>query len=223
MTTILITGANRGIGLAFARLFRERGETVIGTVRRPDEASALRGLGVRVERLEVTDDGSVAALAARLDEVAAAVDLLIANAGILAEDDLENLDAARVLEQLDVNAVGPLRVVRALVPSLRRAAAPRVVAVSSVMASMGSMREGGYYGYRASKAALNAVVRALSFDLAPMPVVAVHPGYVRTGLTGGRGHLTPEESVADLIGVVDRIDPSMSGRFFDRHGEELPW
>lgn len=220
MGNVLITGANRGIGLAFARVYHDRGERVVATARRPDEAHELRELGVRIESLDQDDDASVSALAGRLSDTA--VDLLLLNAGILASDRLDDLDLDSVARQLSTNAVGPLRVVRALRPHLERSASPKVVALSSVMGSIGSNREGGYYGYRASKAALNAIARSLAADL-PFPVTLVHPGYVRTRMTGEQGEITPEEAAASLSELIDRIDDSMSGRFYDRHGQELPW
>lgn len=221
MTNVLITGANRGIGLALAAEYHRRGDQVIGTARRPEEATRLAELTDRIVPLDVTDDDSVAGLARHLE--GSPVDLLINNAGILAEDPLDELVAGSVLAQLDVNAVGPLRVVKALAAHLHRSSGARVIALSSVMGSIAENREGGYYGYRASKAALNAIVRSLAHDLAPVPVTAFHPGYVSTRMTNHQGTITPQEAAADLVRVFDRVDRSMSGRFFDRHGEELPW
>ena len=221
MSNVLITGANRGLGLAFARKYRQRGETVIGTARNPDEAQELADTGARVEALDVNDGESVASLADRLGETP--VDLLVLNAGILADDPWPDFDPQSVLEQLETNALGPLRVVQALRRHLDLSEAPKVIAVSSVMGSIEETTDGGYYGYRSSKAALNAIVRTLSVDLKPTPVTAVHPGYVKTRMTNQQGHVTPDESVADLVQLIDRVDQAMSGRFFDRHGQELPW
>lgn len=218
--TVLVTGANRGIGLALARTFAERGARVIGTARSPDEADDLAAVAARVERLDQTDDASVAALADSLE--GEALDVAVHNAGILRRDDVDDLDPDDVLAQLDTNAVGPLRVTRALRPHHARAEDPRLVYVSSVMGSIGDNGDGAYYGYRASKAALNMVVKNLHLDLAPWPVVALHPGYVHTRMTGA-GNITPEESAAGLVEVIEGVDRSMSGRFFDRFGEELPW
>ena len=222
---VLVTGANRGIGLALARAWAERGERVIATARRHWEADALTGVAARVEALDVTQPASVATLADKLTDEA--VDLLVHNAGILVNDRIGDVDPADVLEQLDVNAVGPLRVSLALRPHLQRAAdagrVPRTVFISSVMGSLAENTEGGWYGYRSSKAAANAVMRNLHADLDPWPVVALHPGYVQTRLTGGAGHISPETSAADLVKLIDRFDASMSGGFFDRFGEPLPW
>lgn len=222
---VLITGANRGIGLALARAWAERGERVIATARHPWESDALTGVADRVEALDVTRPASVAQLADNL--AAEPIDLLVHNAGILVNDRLDDVDPQQMLDHLDVNTVGPLRVTLGLRSHLQRAAdqgtAPRVVFISSVMGSMAENRDGGWYAYRASKAAANAVMRNLHLDLDPWPVVALHPGYVRTRLTGGAGHIEPEESAADLVEIMGRIDRSMSGGFFDRFGEPIPW
>jgi len=219
--TVLVTGANRGIGLALARAFAAGGYRVIGTARRPGKAGELAAVAARVEALDVADDASVAALAAAL--AGEAVDLLVHNAGTQIQGDVDKLRAADVLTQIDVNAVGPLRVTRALRPHLARAAAPRLAFLSSIMGSMAENGDGGWYGYRASKAALNAVVRSLHHDLAPWPCVCLHPGYVRTRMTGHRGHLEADEAAADLVPLLLRLDRSMSGRFLDRFGDEIPW
>lgn len=216
---VVVTGANRGIGLAFARALAARGATVVGTARDPDGATEL-GRVARVEPLDVRRDASVEAFAALLADMP--VDLLINNAGILLPDDLDTVGSDDLLAQVDVNAFGPLRVTRALLPNLR-AARGRVVNITSRMGSIADNTSGRMYGYRASKAALNAVTRSLALDLAPIPVVALHPGFVQTEMVGGRGDVTPEEAVRRLLLLVDRLDTAMSGRFFHRDGEELPW
>lgn len=217
MSTILVTGANRGIGLGFARAYAGRGDRVLGTARRPEAAEELAATGAEVLPLDVTDDGSVAAFAERVGEP---VDLLINNAGILIDDRFDRVDPADVLAQLDANAVGPLRVTRALRPRLARDGG--IACISSFMGSIAENDQGGYYGYRSSKAALNAIVRCLAIDLAPTPVVALHPGYVRTGMTG-RGDIGPDEAAAALMEVIDGVGGAESGRFLDRHGQDIPW
>lgn len=221
MATIVITGANRGIGLAFARAFVGRGDRVIGTVRRPEEAEELSSVGARLEELEVTDDASVAALAERL--AGEPVDLLINNAGVLRRDRFDSADPATLLRQFDVNAIGPLRLSRALLPNLKLAANPKIVNVTSRMASISDNASGGFYGYRASKAALNAITKSLAVDLSPWPVVVVHPGYVRTRLTNHQGDVSAEEAVERMLVLIDKLDASSSGRFYHRDGHELPW
>jgi NAD(P)-dependent dehydrogenase (short-subunit alcohol dehydrogenase family) len=221
MATVLITGANRGIGLAFARAFRKRGDEVIGTAREPAVADDLAHTGARVEELDVSDDASVSSLQERVRGLP--IDLLILNAGILRRDRLDSVDPAAVLRQFDVNALGALRTVLALQANLRMSGNPRIVAMTSRMGSIEDNTSGGFYGYRASKCALNAIMKTLSIDLAPWPVIAVHPGYVRTRLTGNSGDLTAEEAVERMLDLVDRLDRSMTGRFYHRDGHELPW
>jgi len=221
MATVVITGANRGIGLAFAKVYHSRGDTVIGTTREPAEATELAQLGVQVEELEVTDDASVANFAERI--AGRPVDLLINNAGVLRRDRLDSFDPATILRQFDVNALGTLRVSQALAANLKLAPQPRLVAMTSRMGSIEDNNSGGFYGYRASKAALNAIVKCLSIDLEPWPVALLHPGYVRTRMTGNQGDLTAEEAVERMLLVIDRLDASMTGKFFHRDGHELPW
>ena len=194
---------------------------MIGTVRQPEEAEELTAAGARLEEIEVTDDTSVNALAERL--AGQPIDLLINNAGVLRRDRFDSADPATLLRQFDVNAIGPLRVTRALLPNLKLAASPRVVNLTSRMASIADNASGGFYGYRASKAALNAITKSLAVDLSPWPVVAVHPGYVRTRLTNHQGDVTAEEAVERMLVLIDKLDATSSGRFYHRDGHELPW
>lgn len=221
MATILVTGANRGIGLAFARALVARGDAVIGTVRRPEDAADLSSAGARLEELEVTDDTSVGALAEHL--AGQPIDMILNNAGILRRDRLDSTDPATLLRQFDVNALGPLRVVRALLPNLKLAAHPKIVNITSRMGSIADNASGGFYGYRASKAALNAVTKSLAVDLSPWPVVCIHPGYVRTRLTNHQGEVTAEEAVEKMLVLIDKLDAASSGKFFHRDGHEIPW
>jgi NAD(P)-dependent dehydrogenase (short-subunit alcohol dehydrogenase family) len=221
VATVVITGANRGIGLAFAKAYHERGATVIGTTREPQSADELTDLGVRVEEVDVTDDASVAQLGERLAGIT--VDRLINNAGVLRRDRLDQLDSAAILRQFDVNALGALRVSQVLVANLRASSNPGIVAMTSRMGSIADNTSGAFYGYRMSKAALNAAMKGLCIDLAPIPVMVIHPGYVRTRLTGELGDLTPEEAVARMLPLIDHISPANSGRFYHRDGHELPW
>lgn len=218
---VLVTGANRGIGLSWARAFRKREARVIGTAREPGAADDLRDIGAQVEELDVTDDASVAMLAERL--VGVPIDLLILNAGILRRDTADSVDAALMMRQFDTNALGPLRVALALRPNLALAEKPAVIAMTSRMGSIADNTSGGFYGYRTSKAALNAVMKSISIDFAPWPVVVVHPGYIATRMTGNQGDLGPDEAVDRMLSIVDRLDESMTGRFYHRDGHELPW
>jgi NAD(P)-dependent dehydrogenase (short-subunit alcohol dehydrogenase family) len=218
---VLITGANRGIGLSWARAYRKRDARVIGTAREPGSADDLRDIGADVEEVDVTDDASVAMLAERLQGVA--IDLLILNAGILRRDTADTVDTALMSRQFDTNALGALRVALALRPNLALAEKPSLVAMTSRMGSIADNTSGGFYGYRASKAALNAIMKSLAIDLAPWPVILLHPGYIATRMTGNQGDFGPDEAVDRMIAIVDRLDESMTGRFYHRDGHELPW
>jgi NAD(P)-dependent dehydrogenase (short-subunit alcohol dehydrogenase family) len=220
MQTTLVTGANRGIGLALCRLLRERGAEVVAVCRTPSRE--LEGLGARVVAdVDVSSDEGVA----RLTRASAGtrLDLAILNAGILRHSGLDNLDLADVAEQLAVNAVGPLRVARALLPNL--APGSKLALVTSRMGSMGDNGSGGSYGYRMSKAALNAAGVSLALDLRPrgVAVAILHPGYVRTDMTDGNGNLTPAEAAALLLARIDELTIATTGRFLHAEGEQLPW
>lgn len=220
MPTVLITGANRGIGLALAEAMAARGDRVLATAREGADVAALQRVASEVLPLEVTDDASVEALAGRL--AGTPIDLLVNNAGILANDDLDDFDPQVFMRQIEVNALGPLRVTRALRPNLAAAGSPRIVCITSRMGSMADNTSGRMYGYRASKAALNAVVKSLSIDL-PWPVYAVHPGWVATRMTNDHGPLTPQQSAAAILVLLDRLGAAETGRFFHCEGHELPW
>lgn len=220
----IVTGANRGIGLEFVRRLTERGDAVVATARRPQEAEALRATGARVEALDVGDGASVARFAAALGDLR--VDVLVNNAGAMERPgDIGAIDYAAMQRQFDVNALGPLRVSEALLPALRRAPSAVIANVTSRMGSIEDNTSGGSYSYRTSKTALNMINRSLSHDLAGdgIACLVLHPGWVRTDMGGGNAPLTVEESVEGLVRVIDGAGMRESGRFFNFDGEELPW
>jgi NAD(P)-dependent dehydrogenase (short-subunit alcohol dehydrogenase family) len=220
MKSALITGANRGIGLELARQLRARGDAVIAVCRKP--SPELDAIGARVEsEVDVADAGSIRRLCERLGDEE--LDLLINNAGILEHESLGSLDFEAIRRQFEVNAVGPLRVTEALLPRLGRGA--KIALVTSRMGSIADNGSGGAYGYRMSKAALNAAGVSLARDLAAreIAVVILHPGFVRTDMTGGNGMLDPSESAAGLIARIDELTLETSGRFLHMNGEALPW
>ncbi|HKU40985.1 MAG TPA: SDR family oxidoreductase [Polyangiales bacterium] len=218
MTTTLVTGANRGIGYELAKLLKARGHEVIAVCRK--SSPELDRLGVRVE-----SGIDVAKAAPELAKRVAGVelDLLIANAGVLHSDSLEELDFAQVDEQLQVNAVGTLRTVHALLPQLRKGA--KIALITSRMGSIGDNGSGGYYGYRMSKAALNAAGVSLARDLKgrDISVAILHPGYVRTDMTGNQGGIAPSEAAGQLLERIDELELASSGTFWHANGEILPW
>jgi NAD(P)-dependent dehydrogenase (short-subunit alcohol dehydrogenase family) len=219
-STALVTGANRGIGLALARRLAARGDRVIAVCRQPSDD--LERLSVRVEAgVDLTSDDDVAALASRLEGTR--LDLLVLNAGILRPDDLDGLSLDDVHTQIEINAVAPLRVVKALQPYLHQGS--KIAAITSRMGSMGDNGSGGYYGYRMSKAALNAMAVSLARDLrvAGISVAILHPGYVRTDMTGHAGNVTPDESARQLIERIDGLTLENTGTFWHASGDVLPW
>jgi NAD(P)-dependent dehydrogenase (short-subunit alcohol dehydrogenase family) len=223
MSTALITGATGGIGLELVRQLSARGTTVIAVCRK--STAELAALRVRVEEgIDIATDAGCAALAARVAGVP--LDLVIHNAGVLSEESMDALDGeavARIRRQFEVNAVAPLRLTASLAPQLVKGA--KLVLVTSRMGSMADNGSGGYYGYRMSKAALNAAGRSLAHDLAPrgVSVALLHPGFVRTPMTGGRGDVDAATAARNLIARIDELTPAASGSFLHANGSQLPW
>jgi NAD(P)-dependent dehydrogenase (short-subunit alcohol dehydrogenase family) len=219
LATVLITGCNRGIGLQLASQLRERGATVIGVCRTASEE--LSGLGIRViTGIDVSEGASVEALATALD--GETIDVLINNAGILLRDEFGKLNYDDLTAQYKVNALGPLRVTEALRDNLCEGS--KVAIVSSRVGSIGDNSSGNYYGYRASKTAVNQVGTNLMHELKPrgIAVAILHPGLVATEMTGGQG-ITPLESAKGLIQRIDDLSIDTTGGFWHAEGYELPW
>ena len=221
---ILVTGANRGIGLELARQYGEAGWHVIGTARKPDSATELEGLGARVVQLDVTDAASIDQLVSELD--GQPIDLLVNNAGIISRNNaLDATDIEMAEKILDVNVLGPMRVTQALMPNLMAGDRKTIVNMTSGLGSIAGNQSGGFYGYRESKAALNMFTRSLASDLSGegFIVVAMNPGWVQTDMGGPNAAITPEQSVKGIRTVVDSLTPKDSGTFRVYSGEEQPW
>ncbi len=221
MTTTVITGANRGIGLELTRLCRDRGHRVIAVCR--SSSPALDQLEIERETdVDVTSQDDVDRLADRL--AGTGIHLLINNAGILERQRLDDLDFDSIRRQFEVNSLGPLRVVAALSPLLVDGAA-KVAIITSRMGSIGDNTSGSHYGYRMSKAAVNMAGVSLAHDLRPrgISVAILHPGFVRTEMTGGAGDIEPERAAANLLARIDELRLETSGRFWHANGERLPW
>jgi len=220
MAKTLVTGANRGIGLALCQLLRKRGDDVVAVCR--TSSAALDKLGADVVTgIEGTSDDSAARLARHLGKTP--LDIVILNAGILRESGLGDLDLGEVDEQLAVNAVAPLRLAHALLGNLH--AGSKLALITSRMGSIADNGSGGYYGYRMSKAALNAAGMSLAVDLKPRGVAVsiLHPGPVRTEMTGGHGSVEPLDAARNLLARIDELTVQTTGQFRHANGEQLPW
>lgn len=221
---VLVTGANRGIGLEFVRQFAGRGDRVVATCRNPEAATELAGLGVDIVQLDVNSAADVAALPGLFQ--ARSLDLLVNNAGIGVRSlPLGELDYDQMALFYATNAIAPLRIVETMLPAMRRGDGRTIVNMTSRMGSIRDNTSGGAYAYRASKAALNAINKSLAIDLGPDGFVSVvlHPGWVQTDMGGESAPVTTEQSVAGLIKVIDGLDRDDNGGFFDFTGEPLPW
>jgi NAD(P)-dependent dehydrogenase (short-subunit alcohol dehydrogenase family) len=219
MPTVLITGANRGIGLSLVQQLVARGDDVIGACRTP--SPDLTATGAQIESLDVTSDADCAALAMRL--AGKHIDVLVLNAGVLERNALPTPDFDSMRRQYEVNALGPLRVATALLPNL--AAGSKIAIVSSRVGSIGDNHSGGHYGYRMSKAAVNIAGKSLSIDLFDhgIAVRLLHPGWVRTEMTHGSGNWGPDEAASGLIARIDELNLATTGMFVHADGTELPW
>ena len=221
MATIVIAGANRGIGLELARQYAAEGHKVIRGMRGVDQANPPFGTTIA---LDVSSDEGVALFAAGLGDMP--VDLLIASAGVIGPDrqSSTDMDFPGFLATLNVNVLGPLRVVQAVLPNLRKAKGAKVAVLSSTMGAMAS-DQSGHVAYRASKAAVNKVVQCLATDLARdgIAVAAVHPGWVKTDMGGPGAQIDVQTSVAGIRDLLDKLDVATSGRFWTYEGKQLDW
>ncbi|MCP4447243.1 MAG: SDR family oxidoreductase [Myxococcales bacterium] len=220
MSGAVITGANRGIGLELSRALKAQGWSVIGACRK--SSSELEALGVEiVGDVEVGSDEGATVLAKALE--GRSVDLLINCAGILQSNSLDSLDFESMRAQFEINSLGPLRITSALLPNLHEGS--KVALITSRMGSVSDNTSGGQYGYRMSKCALNIAGASLAVDLRPkgIAVALLHPGFVRTEMTGGNGLIDATESAAGLLARIDELTIDNSGGFWHTNGEELGW
>jgi NAD(P)-dependent dehydrogenase (short-subunit alcohol dehydrogenase family) len=230
MTSVLITGSNRGIGWEFARQYTHSGWRVFATCRRPAEADALHYLAAQhgnlsVHRLDVTVPEDVRAIAWELEDTP--LDILLNNAGVYIEKGTPELGGLRYedwLRTFTINTLGAVRMTEALVDNIACSDRRMVATMSSHMGSIADIHDPGSYYYRSSKAALNAAMQGLAVALRPrgVGVLLLHPGWVSTRM-GGSGGISPEESVRGLRRVIDAFTLKDSGRFIQYDGTELPW
>jgi NAD(P)-dependent dehydrogenase (short-subunit alcohol dehydrogenase family) len=219
MPNVLITGANRGLGLEFAKQYSDDGWNVVTTIREP--SPELESLGVQIEHLDMADLNAVASFGERLN----ALDLLVANAGTYGPKEATNAeDAEAWLDTIRINTVAPYLLARSVQP-LVEANRGKLIAVSTKMGSIEDNSSGGFLAYRSSKTALNMAWRNLALDVRRSGAVAamLHPGWVQTRMGGSSAPLTPEESIAGMRRVIDGLGKRDSGGFFAYDGSHIPW
>ena len=230
---VMVTGANRGLGLEFVRLWLEAGNRVYALARRPQSSAGLEALRARfgetlaVQSCDVADDASVRSAADAVASGWERVDVLLNNAGTYGQRaaSLESIDFDDVRRVFDTNTLGPLRLSRALLPQLRRGVEPRIVHITSLMGSIQDNEGGGSYAYRMSKAALNMASCNLAHELRGDGIISavLHPGWVRTDMGGSSAPLEIDDAVRAMIRTIEGLDTTRSGGFFDRNGKRLPW
>jgi len=230
MATVLITGANRGIGLEFTTQYLQRGDKVIATCRDIENADALNALGTKTPALEilpldVSDHDSIAKFPSQLKN--AAIDIFINNAGIYGPRDSRfgNVNAYEWMEVLQVNSIAPLLLTQELIGHLRAGKDKKLIYLTSKMGSIADNNGGGHYLYRSSKTALNMVVKSLAVDLGSEGFVSavLHPGWVRTDMGGPNGMIDTNTSVTGMVKVIDGLSSKDNGGFFNYDGAVIPW
>lgn len=230
MPSVLITGANRGIGLELTRLFAQNAWRVFACCRTPEQAKDLGELTqefskqVSVHPMEVTDSLSIDALALSLKDEP--LDLLVNNAGIMGgeKQGIQEMDFSAWEETFRVNTIAPFRIFQALLPNLKLSSAPKVATISSQMGAL-NRESAGAYAYRSSKAAVNKVMQTLACEMAMenFIITLFHPGWVKTDMGGDQADITTEESAAGLYRKLSSLEPRDNGKFYKWNGEEHPW
>lgn len=231
---VLITGANRGLGLGLVHAYLEDGWDVIAVCRNPaEELERVASPHLSVQLCDLTDDGDLARLAATLGEEP--LDVLINNAGRMArsgfvasEDSQQgfgHFDRKLWHDMFDINLFTPMQLAELLADNLERAERGRIVTISSMLGSMALNSSGGIYAYRASKAGVNAIMKSMAIDLENRGIIAIaqHPGWVRTDMGGAGADIDIETSVNGMKGVIDRLTPADSGKLISYDGSVMPW
>lgn len=223
MANVVITGANRGIGLELAKLYAARGDLVTAICREAgDEIEDIADQ--TISGIDVTNEQVPEGLQTILAElVEGKIDVLINNAGIFQNETLDNMDAGSIRQQFEVNTIAPLMIAHALLPLMGEGS--KIANITSLMGSLEDNTSGAYYGYRASKAALNAVGKSLAMDLKPrgIAVAQLHPGFVQTRMVGFNGDITPEQAAEGLAQRIDELTLENTGGFWHSNGQQLPW
>jgi len=226
MPTVLVTGANRGLGLEFARQYAADGWRVLATCRRPTAAAELKEIkgDVQVHALDMREDAQIPTLAMTLARER--IDILVNNAGVSGpREHFGKTETQAWLDVFHVNSIAPAHMAEAFVDHLERGGRKLIVNITSKMGSVADNTSGGSYIYRSSKAALNMVAKTLAADLAArgITVVVFHPGWVRTDMGGPGALIDPRQSVQGMRGKIATLTPSDSGKFFNYDGQPLPW
>ncbi|ORZ38810.1 short chain dehydrogenase family protein [Catenaria anguillulae PL171] len=230
--TVLITGANRGIGLNLAKVFYANNFNVIGTSRSTEPAAIqdLSAVAAAILPLDVSSVASIDELPSRVKAITPSLDVVVNNAGIFEQDGIGHLTSETFTNHFKINSIAPALISQAMLPLLRaspraqdRGHAAKVVQITSRMGSIADNGSGGYYGYRASKAALNAINMSFARDVPDVTFVSVHPGYVQTRMTGGKGDISPEDSAKLMYQVISKVNDKDSGKFLTRDGKDIPW
>ena len=217
MPKVLITGANRGLGLAFVRQYKDSGWDIVATAR--ESSPELDALGVQVETLEMSDLGSVVDFGKQFDRL----DLLIANAGTYGPREVRDAKAgSEWAETFVVNTIAPYLLAQSVLPAVK-AAGGKLIAVSTRMGSIEDNDSGGFIAYRSSKSALNSACRSLAIDNPGVTCAVLHPGWVQTRMGGSSAPLEPEESIAGMRKVIEALGRDQSGGFFAYDGTTVPW
>ena len=228
--TILITGANRGIGLELTRQFAQDGWQVLACCRNPADAGQLQSLsqrdaGIEILALDVTDYQQMASLAKQLDQ--RPIDVLLSNAGIYGQKGVGfgEVEAGEWRQVLEVNTIAPLMLVQAFVEQVAASQQKLVAGISSKVGSIADNSSGGSYLYRSSKTAVNQVVKSLSVDLADrgIGVISLHPGWVQTDMGGTNAEIGTDESVSGLKSIIQSAGLAQSGQFIEFNGDSIPW
>jgi len=231
MKTVLITGANRGIGLEHTRAFVARGIRVFAAARSPDDADELNALAathsgkITVLGYDAAHPESPALVKVAVGDMP--IDLLLANAGVGSgeRESFGSVDVEDVIQLIRINSIAPLKLAEALAENVARSERKLMAFQSSQLGSIGNNTSGGRYGYRISKAALNMVAKGISSDLGSRGVIAValHPGWVKTRMGGASAPVSVQQCIAGQQRLFDRLTISASGHFFNYDGTELPW
>ncbi|CAG0960908.1 C-factor [Methylophilaceae bacterium] len=227
--TLLITGANRGIGLEFVRQYAEAGWQVIACCRWPDDAKALHAIAdgtddqVEIHPLDVSDFAEIDALALLLQ--GRQIDLLINNAGVYPHGDFGGTDYEAWAEAFHINTMAPMKMAEAFAGHVASSGLKKIVTLSSKMGRLDDNTSGGSYIYRSTKTAVNMVMKSLAIDLKPMgiAVAALHPGWVQTEMGGPNALIDTQQSVAGLRQVIEQLTLENSGRFVAYDGKVIPW